>query len=192
MMSRPELSRVMWGWCNDMQMLPSEFWDTRDPVTDDRGEHIWVISQETLKLNFNSYLGVWIYNFEQKQSSVKPTLLLPGVKLSCSWDDSDSLLTAMGPFPPMLHLSPASRGMWWKKWTRLKSTGKSPARNLEFGLWFIWTLDFFNGLRMTQSYQLDRPLSQRLLNISLIMFSSCCPPVFFGHTESFLLFGFYY
>ena len=87
MMSRTELSCVMWWWCNDMQMLPSEFWDTRVPVTDDRGEHIWVISPGTLKINFDLYLGVWIYNSEEKQSSVKPTLLLPDVvKPSCSWD----------------------------------------------------------------------------------------------------------
>ena len=32
--------------------------------------------------------------------------------------------------------------------------------NLDFGL---WTLDFFYGLRMTQGYQLDHSLSQRLL-----------------------------
>ena len=32
--------------------------------------------------------------------------------------------------------------------------------NLDFGL---WTLDFFYGLRMTQGYQLDHSISQRLL-----------------------------
>ena len=106
-------------WCNDMQMLPSEFWDTREPVTDDREEHICVISQGTLKINFDSYLEVWIYNSEQKQSSVKVTLLLPDVvklraELLVRWD-SDSLLTAIGPFPPALLLSPVSRGMWQKK-----------------------------------------------------------------------------
>ena len=54
--------------------------------------------------------------------------------------------------------------------------------NLDFG--FLWTLDFFYGLRMTQGYQLDHSLSQRLLKISLLMFPlnltpcspSCCPP----------------
>ena len=110
-------------WCNDMQMLPSEFWDTREPVTDDREEHICVISQGTLKINFDSYLGVWIYNSEQKQSSVKVTLLLPDVvklraELLARWG-SDSLLTAIGPFPPSLLLSPVSRGMWQK--SQLKS-----------------------------------------------------------------------
>ena len=33
-------------------------------------------------------------------------------------------------------------------------------RNLDFGL---WTLDFFYGLRMTQGYQVEHSLSQRLL-----------------------------
>ena len=46
-----------------------------------------------------------------------------------------------------------------KKETRLESTGTSSGiRNLDFGL---WTLDFFYGLRMTQSYQLNHPLSKR-------------------------------
>mgnify|MGYP007048719944 CR=1 FL=1 len=45
--------------------------------------------------------------------------------------------------------------------TRLESTGTSPGIwNLDFGL---WTLDFFYGLRMTQDYQQDLFLSQRLL-----------------------------
>ena len=37
-------------------------------------------------------------------------------------------------------------------------------RNLDFGALDLWTLDFFYGLRMTQDYQLDHSLSQRLLN----------------------------
>ena len=45
-------------------------------------------------------------------------------------------------------------------WTRLESTGTSPGIwNLVLGL---WTLDFFYGLWMTQGYQLDQSLSQRL------------------------------
>ena len=48
-----------------------------------------------------------------------------------------------------------------KKETRLESTGTSPGIwNLDFDL---WTLDFFYELRMTQGYQLDHSLSQRLL-----------------------------
>ena len=43
----------------------------------------------------------------------------------------------------------------------LDSRGTSPGiRNLDFGL---LTLDFFYGLRMTQGYQLDHSLLQRLL-----------------------------
>ena len=43
----------------------------------------------------------------------------------------------------------------------LDSRGTSPGiRNLGFGL---LTLDFFYGLRMTQGYQLDHSLLQRLL-----------------------------
>ena len=48
-----------------------------------------------------------------------------------------------------------------KQNTRLESTGTSPGIwNLDFEL---WTLDFFYELRMTQGYQLDHSLSQRLL-----------------------------
>ena len=62
-----------------------------------------------------------------------------------------------------LHLHPK---VCWKKLTkqiesRLESTGTSPEiRNLNVG---FWTLDFFYGLWMTQGYQLDHSLSQRLL-----------------------------
>ena len=48
-----------------------------------------------------------------------------------------------------------------KRETRLESTWTSPGIwNLDFNL---WTLDFFYELRMTQGYQLDHSLSQRLL-----------------------------
>ena len=38
--------------------------------------------------------------------------------------------------------------------------GQAQESNLDLGL---WTLDCFYGLRMTQGYQLDHSLSQRLL-----------------------------
>ena len=48
-----------------------------------------------------------------------------------------------------------------KEISRLETTVTSP------GIWTLdflsWTLDFFYGLRMTQCYQLDHSLSQRLL-----------------------------
>ena len=142
MMSRPELSRVMWGWCNDMQMLPSEFWDTRVPVTDDRGEHIWVISQGTLKLNFNSYLGVWIYNFEQKQSSVKhQTHITPPWRetellVRWLWLTSDS----HGSISSFAASLSCKQGNVMKKVNQTQIDREKPSQ--EFRLWTLVYMDF--------------------------------------------------
>ena len=60
-----------------------------------------------------------------------------------------------------LHGSPVTITDQPEHLTRLESTGTSPGIcNLDFGLWI---LDFFYGLRMTQGYQLDHSISQRLL-----------------------------
>ena len=58
--------------------------------------------------------------------------------------------------------SPRRRALrWYKIKPELHSTGTSPdIWNWDLGL---WTLDFFYVLRMTQGYQLNHSLSQRLL-----------------------------
>ena len=54
--------------------------------------------------------------------------------------------------------------------TRLELTGTSPGiLNLHF---VLLSLDFFYGLRMTQGYQLDHSLSQRLLKLFFFVLSS--------------------
>ena len=47
-----------------------------------------------------------------------------------------------------------------KNAVRIMKKPDSSRQGLDFGL---WTLDFFYGLRMTQGYQLDHSLPQRLL-----------------------------
>ena len=75
---------------------------------------------------------------------------------------STRITTSLSQCPVLLVLTlTLCRMEVFKGLTRLESTGTSPGIwNLDFEL---WTLDFFYELRMTQGYQLDHSLSQRLV-----------------------------